>query len=225
MVDIANTYNSPHRERYVAACKDFRLPYFDYFRPRGGRVEFPGVVNGQWRTTSFPYDFRLPDIFNTEKITILTAPDNNPNTNFDNPLYSYKFSEANGQLPKKDRDLVGRTYSLKQTVRHPTDIESETHDLKAMSDSLNSGRQGRTTMMIKLLNSKPYQDLSVVASDRLKQGDLTKTKDVPDPDTRDGMGSLEGTLHGNYHGLIGGDGVMGDPRVAAFDPVFWFHHW
>jgi hypothetical protein len=37
-------------------------------------------------------------------------------------------------------------------------------------------------------------------------------------------GSLEG-IHGSYHGIIGGPGGhMSKVPVAAFDPVFWFHH-
>ena len=37
-------------------------------------------------------------------------------------------------------------------------------------------------------------------------------------------GSLEG-LHNGYHNYIGNGGQMSDPPVAAFDPVFWIHHW
>lgn len=106
MVDIANTYNQPHRERYLSACKEFRLPYMDYFRPRGGKVEFPGVVNGRQGTTSFPYDFRLPDIFNVQKVTIRAAPDDELDVNFENPLYTYKFTDAGGKLSQKDRDTL-----------------------------------------------------------------------------------------------------------------------
>lgn len=37
-------------------------------------------------------------------------------------------------------------------------------------------------------------------------------------------GSLEG-IHGSYHVIIGGPGGhMSKVPVAAFDPVFWFHH-
>jgi tyrosinase len=37
-------------------------------------------------------------------------------------------------------------------------------------------------------------------------------------------GSLEDT-HNSVHDLTGGiGGHMGDPAVAAFDPIFWLHH-
>lgn len=32
-------------------------------------------------------------------------------------------------------------------------------------------------------------------------------------------------IHNNMHGFIGGSGYMGDPATAAFDPIFWLHHW
>lgn len=56
-----------------------------------------------------------------------------------------------------------------------------------------------------------------------------------DPDTsqilQDNTGSVEG-LHNNYHVYVGGfggndsnTGHMSCVPVAAFDPVFWIHHW
>jgi hypothetical protein len=44
-------------------------------------------------------------------------------------------------------------------------------------------------------------------------------------------GSIE-NIHNKMHGMVGGDprtegdtrGQMGNPSIAAFDPVFWFHH-
>ena len=35
--------------------------------------------------------------------------------------------------------------------------------------------------------------------------------------------SLEG-IHDQVHVDVGGNGHMSDPAVAAFDPIFWFHH-
>jgi tyrosinase len=37
------------------------------------------------------------------------------------------------------------------------------------------------------------------------------------------IGNME-TLHDNMHNVFG-LGNMGIVEVAAFDPVFWFHHW
>lgn len=35
--------------------------------------------------------------------------------------------------------------------------------------------------------------------------------------------SLE-KIHDNIHVYTGGDGHMGDPNVAGFDPIFFLHH-
>ena len=37
-------------------------------------------------------------------------------------------------------------------------------------------------------------------------------------------GSIE-SIHNRYHGLCGGEGHMSRVPVAAFDPIFWLHHW
>lgn len=36
--------------------------------------------------------------------------------------------------------------------------------------------------------------------------------------------SLE-AIHNNIHNFSGGNGYLGDPATAAFDPLFWLHHW
>jgi Common central domain of tyrosinase len=115
--------------------------------------------------------------------------------------------------------------------------------VQEISDALNSGREGRTSMMLDILNpnSSRYPRLEDVASDLvmqngssvLQKGDLTDTvlsKETSgksrDPDGKAATyGSIEG-MHNNYHGLIGGSGGhMNHPSIAAFDPVFWMHHW
>ncbi|KAK1830571.1 hypothetical protein QBC39DRAFT_353383 [Podospora conica] len=219
MVEIAGKYNPPHRQRYLDAAKLFRLPYLDYFRPRGGSVSFPGV--GPGGQTTFPYNFTLPDILNEPKIALRVAPLDEIKYDNDNPLYTYKFSAATGQLPQSDQNQVSRQFNMRQTVRWPQSVTSTTHNLQALSNSLNSGREGRTSHSLDLIHSRPYGNLSSVASDQLAQGDLTFFEKR---DTLNGSGSLEGSLHGNYHNLIGGRGHMSTPTLAAFDPVFWFHH-
>ena len=64
----------------------------------------------------------------------------------------------------------------------------------------------------------------------LQQGDITEAPNLvgKSQGNPEGSGSLEGSVHGTYHMLIGGTttvrGHMTNPIVAAFDPVFWFHH-
>lgn len=80
---------------------------------------------------------------------------------------------------------------------------------------------------MKILNSPLYDQLFTVATDGLRHGDMTSVPGLVQPSwwNEKGNGNLEGTIHGNYHNLIGGTGYMSNPEVAAFDPVFWFHHW
>jgi len=37
-------------------------------------------------------------------------------------------------------------------------------------------------------------------------------------------GQLEQTPHNDIHGAVGGEGLMGNVRAAAQDPIFWLHH-
>lgn len=45
MLELAKTYTDS--ERYLKAASEFRLPYWDYFRPRNFDTVFPGVTLGQ----------------------------------------------------------------------------------------------------------------------------------------------------------------------------------
>lgn len=117
MVEIAGRYDEPHRKKYLDAAKTFRLPYLDYFRPRDGKVEFPGLGPNASQTT-FPYNFRLPDILNEKKIALRLPPNNELAYDIDNPLYTYEFSEANGQLPKSNQDYI---------VSHPSTAALPSH--------------------------------------------------------------------------------------------------
>ncbi len=107
------------------------------------------------------------------------------------------------------------------TVRYPRSTTATEHNVKDLNNKLNNVRESSLSYLLALVNSKPYGDLQTVASDRmLADGDMTAFAFNASPS---GNGSLEG-IHNNYHVYIGGDGHMGDPRVAAFDPVFWLHH-
>ena len=49
MVEIAQ--NFADSERYLKAARDFRLPFWDYYLPRGYETVFPGVTIGQDQKT------------------------------------------------------------------------------------------------------------------------------------------------------------------------------
>lgn len=94
MLAIADEYTEEYKAQYMKAAQEFRLPYWDYYRPRGGRVKFPGIIdNGM---TAFPYDYSCPEVFTTKELMVRMPPNNTPKS-IKNPLFSYKF----------DKDIMG----------------------------------------------------------------------------------------------------------------------
>ncbi|KAM7189411.1 hypothetical protein V8F20_010141 [Naviculisporaceae sp. PSN 640] len=227
MVNIANKYtDSAVKARYLNAAQKFRLPYWDYYRARGPgfTVTRQEIRNKDLRDANdwdlrappaeFPYDFRLPDIFMTKTVTIRSHPNNEPKS-LDNPLYSYKFKGERGGLKARDlRELEG-SYSAKMTIRCPPPNGGRTadsHGVDQLRYNLNVNVQSGVSLLIDMMKDTKYRRFDAVGSDQLVRGDFAPS------------GSLEGSIHGQYHNLIGYGGVMDNPRFAAFDPVFWFHH-
>ena len=101
MVHIAKLYDTKElRDKYLNAAQQFRFPYWDYFRPRGGWVSFPGVINDQ--KTHYPYDYSLPKILTVDKIHVRKYPkgaleklDRNPLSFFPFPTGGIKPDEWN----------------------------------------------------------------------------------------------------------------------------------
>jgi tyrosinase len=79
------------KQDYVEAVRQFRLPYWDYYRPRGSSIEIPGVVE-DGRTIS-PYNYRAPLVFTLPRIMVKALPDNEPRA-IKNPLFQWEFLEA-----------------------------------------------------------------------------------------------------------------------------------
>ena len=102
MVEVANSYDEPHRAEYLSAVTNFRLPYWDYFRPRGGEVTFPGVLDG--RETTYPFDYSLPRVFTEKDISVFAPPNNElkPLAR-GNPFRSHPFNnDESGTIEWKD---------------------------------------------------------------------------------------------------------------------------
>jgi len=103
---IAAKYTDPAvRAVYQEAAKNFRLPYWDYFRPRGGKVQFPGIIDGEG-DTSYPYDFSMPRVLTEEWVMVRTTP-NNELVKVRNPLNSYSFpQEQSKTIPDAEWELL-----------------------------------------------------------------------------------------------------------------------
>jgi tyrosinase len=99
MLKIAETFPDESKQRYRDAVPKFRLPYWDYFRPRAKReTSFPGIKL-PFGKTSFPYDFSIPQIFTMPKIMIRT-PKEDKLEPYDNPLFNFAFPK--GAIPDGD---------------------------------------------------------------------------------------------------------------------------
>lgn len=90
------------KQGYADAARQFRLPFWDYYRPRGYQTTFPGVVDGQKKTA--PFDYGLPQIFTLPEVMVRTLPDNELKA-LANPFWQYKFSA--GDLKAHDWQISG----------------------------------------------------------------------------------------------------------------------
>lgn len=100
--------------------------------------------------------------------------------------------------------------------------------VSAMNNNLNKIREDEMRASLSMIEAGAYSNFLAIST----TGVIIKGAD---PDTnkilQDNTGSLEG-LHNNYHVYVGGfsgndsnTGHMSCVPVAAFDPVFWIHHW
>jgi tyrosinase len=106
MVDIAQSYTKPEdKAMYLVAAQKFRLPYWDYFRPRDFNSNFPGVVN-DGTDTNFPYTFGVPQIFTVSDVMTRIAPSNEWKS-IPNPFKSYIFPKTNGITAEEWGSRVG----------------------------------------------------------------------------------------------------------------------
>lgn len=101
MLEIANSYNEPFKSEYVKAVDEFRLPFWDYFRPRGGRVVFPGIHGDE--KTSFPYDYNLPRVLRDSNLMVNKAPDNKRDQ-ISNPFCTFLF--VDDKIPPSEWDYM-----------------------------------------------------------------------------------------------------------------------
>ena len=113
ILEIVEKYDDEAlRETYRKAALEFRQPYWDAFRPRGGKVTFQGVRNSEG--TSFPYDFRIPTVLVTEKLNLRMWPKGDYQL-IDNPLYDFNLPpETDGGIP--DMEFVNLEEGVSQ---HP----------------------------------------------------------------------------------------------------------
>ncbi|KAL9070477.1 MAG: hypothetical protein Q9157_005808 [Trypethelium eluteriae] len=207
MAEIAELFPENAKKKYRDSLKDFRLPYWDYYKPRNQtKTKMPGITQ-PGGATSFEYDFGIPQVFTVESVMVRRTSDDQLEP-LENPLNRFIFPSSGG-FADADWTLVSN-FSKKQTVRYPSSISDTKGSSTLLNATLNRERENNTTIILDMI--KDYNSFASFSSDSLSPG-LS--------------GSLE-DIHGNYHGLIGGprgrQGHMSQVPIAAFDPIFWIHH-
>ncbi|KAB2569580.1 Tyrosinase [Lasiodiplodia theobromae] len=207
-------------QKYLEAAKQFRLPYWDYFKPREQKDIVFTRPNGTKAT--FPYDFRLPEVLKQDKLMVYRPGNEEQLGPMDNPLKSFRFPKK-GSIPLSQWQVMedrakaqGATFTLPQdhTVRHAVDHGNGKDNFEELDTVLNKAREQMVIYMLNLLEVPNYGVYDYFATTGLA---------LEEPDPNAPSGSLEG-FHDTYHGHIGGAGHMSRIPVAAFDPVFWLHH-
>ncbi|KAJ4248373.1 hypothetical protein NW762_012703 [Fusarium torreyae] len=218
------------KEKYTAAAKKFRLPYWDYYRPRDYEVTIPGVVDGP--TTTSPYDYHAPQIFTMPEVMVKRLPDNKL-VNMSNPFFQYAFESDDRE--KIEWEISGLDMSLNDakdwTIRHGGSDQASTESLNKVLNKIREDEMRCSLVMIEdgaYSNFRAFSSTGVYVGQKFKYPDF---QEVLDKNT----GSIE-DLHNDYHVFIGGfegkrfddkkirTGHMSCVPVAAFDPIFWIHH-
>lgn len=216
MNQIVQEFDPQYRQQYQKALESFRLPYWDYYRPRYAReTVFNGITGADRRTTSFPYDFSMPRVFTESKLTVRRPGANNPAVMDPNPLSYFKFPTIKPIINAED--FPGR-FNKQRTQRFPNygeNIKTASPIPWVANKVLNNQRESNiTNIMDMLVGNKandPYKNFVSFATNSVTPGS---------------SGNLE-DLHGAYHVMVGGNssGHMSYVPLAAFDPIFWMHHW
>ncbi|KAF5345967.1 hypothetical protein D9756_010920 [Leucocoprinus leucothites] len=141
-----------------------------------------------------------PQVISMNQVEI-TAPDGS-RRNVTNPLIRYTFQriEAGYNFP--------RPYNRwKTTLRQPDSTAANAKDNVPRLISILQNSQRDVT-------ADTYTTLTTVHDWR----------QFSNHDPTFGNGNSIESVHDNIHVLVGGNGDMSDPSVAAFDPIFFLHH-
>ncbi|KAF5690448.1 tyrosinase precursor (monophenol monooxygenase) [Fusarium circinatum] len=211
------------KKKYLDAAKKFRLPYWDYYRPRANtKPSFPGVTNPDNGTNTGPLDWGAPRIFTLEEVTVRRLPDNELKS-MANPFFQFNFSleQLNKiKLDKTDKRIPTVLENFRETIRHGGSDEKAT---KSLNDFLNRERENRIRLCLALIEDEVYRNFRTFSTNA-----VLEPNEKPEATLETASGSIE-DLHNSYHLIVGGAaggaaGHMNDTSTAALDPIFWMHH-
>ncbi|KZS86904.1 Di-copper centre-containing protein [Sistotremastrum niveocremeum HHB9708] len=174
--------------------------------PDTDREYLLGLANS-WRLPYWDWGVKnpkVPEIFKSEPLNTFKTP--RPMSDYGITLSPYSNAKATSRRPDNTHDQA-----FINGVQNNDKVDAAFHDHPEVTDKV-----------YRLLSQDYCSDYNSFAT--MSRGSATdatgtsKTKDV-----KTDWESLE-SVHGMAHGLIGGSGHMGQVPVAAFDPIFWFHH-
>ncbi|KAF8188951.1 tyrosinase [Pholiota molesta] len=149
-----------------------------------------------WAANAVP-----PDQVIALKQVSITGP-NGKKTTVDNPLYHYKFHPIDPSFPSP--------YSgWPTTLRQPNSTRPDaTDNIPRLRSVLRASQTDITSSTYSMLTR--VHTWAAFSNHTVGDGGSTSN-------------SLE-AIHDGIHVDVGGNGQMGDPAVAAFDPIFFLHH-
>ncbi|KAF5366338.1 hypothetical protein D9757_012925 [Collybiopsis confluens] len=198
-------------QRWSDAAKRLRFPWWDWAAEDVATNGLPTVLS----CGSISYNFTD----DTGGVFVLTL---------ENPLSFYPFKG----LPPGFKNKPGRTASSwfgtwMRTVRYgPNDpqapIDSDTDTLNQKLKAEAECIRHRTATLFAL----PRPDVKITGTRIFDEFSNHTTESNTKQDVYTGepeIDSLEG-VHDSMHDVLGGNGHMGDPDYAGFDPIFFLHH-
>ncbi|RPA75533.1 Di-copper centre-containing protein [Ascobolus immersus RN42] len=235
---IAESFPESERKRWVDAVKNFRHPFWDYYRPRdyrpsGKQAKYPGVQDSENRETKVDWEFSVPKVFTEPVIQVVRPQSEGKWTVMDNPLFTYEFlsdppmqeqwdaydEKVLEDEKKRGTDLSTVWFSNRaQTVRYPRKNRDLISMVTKMNQTIQMNRAPGVEYLVHMMENEEYKKYETFAATGLEDDGETPIQ------TPLANGSLEG-LHNRYHLIIGGTGGhMSRVPTAAFDPIFWLHH-
>jgi tyrosinase len=232
MVQIVNE-NFPD-EKYYEAVRQWRLPFWDYFRPRGGAVDYHGVIIPPARSQdplsidwtgilkAFKYDCGVPDIFTIPALMVRTSAEGDLQPT-ENPFFRFSLKQEGGL---ESTDFNARSdlaeYGRNITLRWPLDAKKAPNDLKHAFDKMkqrstqSENPETVTDALNTAINWARESNIRVLWSMMNDASYAQFSEFGSQKHTKGASGNLEGTIHGGYHDLIGGPGGhMGTVPLAG----------
>jgi tyrosinase len=191
-ISEAKKFQGADKQRYLAAAKRVRIPYWDWAVDNSA---IPAIVKQPMISVIRPGKYGRNGT-KTERV------------NINNPLYSYRFTDA----ALKNEYFSGFYIQAPETLRQPTDAYTSHDDVADTTMQRNYAARRQNTY--NLFSIPSFAEFSSTAF---------SAGGVPNAWT-----SVE-SIHNQVHGSLGGttpglQGHMALVDYSSFDPIFWLHH-